>query len=137
MRIKPKLISRAHKVPCLVPGFYLTLRSRFSDCHSDSQLTAFAPVISSGDPFLEITVLVATVPSDLSLNVTFPVLLHNSTFFKFCIWSWMQYFQVFQSGKDVPAGMGDLRKWCPNLNHVPIKKLCAMCMTSKSHWGKG
>ena len=66
----------------------------------------------------------ATVPSDLSSNVTVSELFHKSSF-KFCIQELKQHFQLSTSGKDVSGDTGNLGKWCPNRNHVSTKELDA------------
>lgn len=95
LKIKPKLISRAHVVSCLsFHGFISLLPFQSSALVSLTVILlkwwcffppqGFCLCCSLWEPFPEYTGLIATVPSDLSSNVTSSGSFHYSTF-KFCI----------------------------------------------------
>lgn len=147
MRVKSKLLSRAHNVSLTrFPEFHFstlfpTLSSSLPDYHS-AQVTMLVPTSgplpilfplgtfsqdhSAGSDWLLLQIWAQMPPSQSHC----PTLPSNSAF-----WSW-ECFQVSKSGKDVFGGKGNLGKWYLSLSHVSVKKLDAMGIISIFHLRK-
>lgn len=129
MRVRSKLHSRAHKVPCLGFHSFISLLS-FQPSAPASLIVILlkwpswfppqdlCPCCSLWGSFPKITVLVETVTLGLTTNATFSGTLPNS--FQFCIQKSRAALPSISVWKRCFGGTGNLGKWYPNMNHVSI-----------------